>query len=407
MEQCLHSVRAATRHLQAEVWVVDNASTDGSVAALQPLFPEVRWIASTTNDGFARANNRALTLATGKWVLFLNPDTLVPEDCLEKCLQFAADNPDAGAMGVQMLDGSGQYLPESKRGFPGLWTSACKLLGLTAVFPKSALFARYYLGHLPAQQCHRVEVLAGAFMLVRRALLEHTGGFDERFFMYAEDIDLSYRLHKLRLSEQPDVEWHNYYVAHARIIHFKGESSSKGSLAHTRLFYKAMAQFVKKHYGGLRSAWLVGLLYLSIALRAMLAAAAIPIRRLRAKAMAGKGTPAALPPTLWVAGSLQDQAAIEQIVTQALAGKGTAQVALLPTGPAALDIAVNTKQAPEHQQVVWCISDEHSLSKVIQALAQQPPGRWWWHYRGSQSMVCSVHSAKAGVALSAMAHPSL
>jgi GT2 family glycosyltransferase len=400
-------VRAATRHLLAEVWVVDNASTDGSVAALQPLFPEVHWIASTTNDGFARANNRALAQATGKWVLFLNPDTLVPEDCLEKCLQFAADNPDAGAMGVQMLDGSGQYLPESKRGFPGLWTSACKLLGLTAVFPKSALFARYYLGHLPAQQCHRVEVLAGAFMLVRRALLAHTGGFDERFFMYAEDIDLSYRLHKLRLPGQAPVEWHNYYVAHACIIHFKGESSSKGSLAHTRLFYKAMAQFVKKYYGGLRSAWLVGLLYLSIALRAMLAAAAIPIQRLRAGATEGKGIPAALAPTLWVAGSLQDKAVIEQIVIQAQTGKGATRVALLPTGPASLDIVGNTKQVLESSPVVWCISEEHPLSKVIDTLALQPPRRWWWHYRGSQSMVCSVYSTKAGVALSAMAHPSL
>jgi GT2 family glycosyltransferase len=193
MEWC-GGLDGANLAAQTEVIVVDNNSSDGSIAWLRPMFPFVRFIANTNNQGFAKANNQALQQCRGQYVLFLNPDTILPEDCFVQCLSFMEFHPDAGALGVRMIDGSGQYLPESKRGFPSPWVSFCKMSGLTHFFPASKLFARYYLGHLSPAETHQVDVLSGAFMWVRKEVLDKTGGFDERFFMYAEDIDLSYRI---------------------------------------------------------------------------------------------------------------------------------------------------------------------------------------------------------------------
>lgn len=230
---------------QAEVLVVDNNSTDGSIEYLQHRFPFVRFIANNENTGFAKANNLALAQARGKYVLFLNPDTILPEDCFLKCLAFLELHPDAGALGVRMVDGSGDYLPESKRGFPSPWVSFCKMSGLTQLFSHSRLFARYYLGHLSPTAIHKVDVLSGAFMWVRKAVLDKTGGFDERFFMYAEDIDLSYRIQK--------EGYENYYFPDTTIIHFKGESTRRDT-GYIKLFYTAMIQFVEKHFKG-TAAW--------------------------------------------------------------------------------------------------------------------------------------------------------
>lgn len=245
LEQCLYSVLAATEGIAAEIIVADNNSKDGSLRYLQPLFPQVKWIANTQNTGFATANNQALKIAAGEFILYLNPDTLLPEDCLLLCLRFITAHSKAGALGIKMLDGSGRFLPESKRGFPSPATSLFKLAGLAALFPKSKVLARYYLGYLPQNQNHEVDVLAGAFMLVRKEVLEKTGAFDERFFMYGEDIDLSYRIQK--------GGWQNWYLAESSIIHFKGESTKKGSLNYVKLFYQAMYLFVQKHYGGGRA----------------------------------------------------------------------------------------------------------------------------------------------------------
>lgn len=248
VEQCLCSVQKAIAGTAAEIIVVDNASSDGSIAYLRPGFPSIKFIENITNTGFAKANNEALRFANGKFVLFLNPDTLVPEDCFSKCIGFMNSHPDAGALGVRMVNEKKEFLKESKRGFPTPATSFWKLTGITKLFPRSKKFSRYYLGHLDEHSNHEVDVLSGAFMLVRKELLDKTGGFDERFFMYAEDIDLSYRIQKLG--------YRNYYFAGTTIIHYKGASTKK-DFRYVKIFYKAMSQFVKKHYGtGLYSMFL-------------------------------------------------------------------------------------------------------------------------------------------------------
>jgi N-acetylglucosaminyl-diphospho-decaprenol L-rhamnosyltransferase len=266
LEQCLCSVRkaigelaVATGERNVEVWVVDNNSTDGSIEYLQSRFPFVQFIKNTTNKGFSKANNQGLQKASGKYVLFLNPDTILPEDAFTSCIAFMESTADAGALGVQMIDGTGQYLKESKRGFPSFWVSFCKMSGLTRSLPTSKIFARYYMGHLSNQEINKVDILSGAFMLVRKAALDKTGGFDEQFFMYGEDIDLSYRLQQSG--------YNNYYFPDCTIIHFKGESTRKDS-KYVRQFYKAMVQFVQKHFHGELAWFYTGLLEAVIWLRA-------------------------------------------------------------------------------------------------------------------------------------------
>lgn len=242
LEQCLFSLRRACKGIEAEVIVIDNRSSDGSIEYLRPKFPDVRFIKKESNIGFAKACNAGLQLATGKYILFLNPDTLVPEDCFPVCFSFFDRHDDCGALGVKMVDGSGRFLKESKRSFPSPVTSLYKLIGLSRFFPRSRTFSKYHLGHLDDANNHEVDVLAGAFMMIRKEVLDETGGFDEMFFMYGEDVDLSYRIQK--------AGYRNYYVAETSIIHFKGESTRRGSLNYVRMFYKAMSLFVHKHYGG-------------------------------------------------------------------------------------------------------------------------------------------------------------
>lgn len=194
LEQCLFSVMHALQHMDGEVIVIDNASTDGSRDYLEARFPSIQFVWNGENHGFAKANNQAIQLAKGEFVLFLNPDTIVAEDCFVKCIAFFSEHSNAGAAGVRMVDGSGEFLRESKRAYPSLLTSFFKLTGLTTLFPRSPIFSRYHLGHMDQDKDHDVDVLAGAFMMVRQQVLKETGGFDERFFMYGEDIDLSYRI---------------------------------------------------------------------------------------------------------------------------------------------------------------------------------------------------------------------
>ncbi|MCS7037224.1 MAG: glycosyltransferase family 2 protein [Saprospiraceae bacterium] len=262
LEQCLLSVQLALEGIEGEVWVVDNASTDDSVSLVRQRFPEVRLIANRENVGFAAANNQAIRQSCGEYVLLLNPDTLVEADTFRHCLAFMDAHPEAGALGVRMLDGSGQYLPESKRGFPTPWVSFCKMMGLGVLFPRSARFNGYYMGHLDLSQTHPVDVLAGCFMFIRRSALERAGLLDEAFFMYGEDIDLSYRLQQ--------AGFQNYYYPHTRILHYKGESTQK-DFRYVRRFYEAMIIFARKHFrrGGL--GLLVLLLQAAIALRAVAA----------------------------------------------------------------------------------------------------------------------------------------
>ncbi|HEX4956785.1 MAG TPA: glycosyltransferase family 2 protein [Lacibacter sp.] len=245
LEQCLSSVQKAIQGIDAEVLVADNASADGSIEYLAAKFPGVQFISCKENIGFARANNKALQQAKGAFILFLNPDTILAENSCTQCMNFLQTHSGAGALGVRMVDGSGRFLPESKRGFPSSSASFYKLSGLSALFPRSKTFARYHLGYLDEHQTHKVDVLSGAFMMVRKELLQQTGGFDEDYFMYGEDIDLSYRLQQIK--DANGVAYRNYYVCNTTILHFKGESTKKGSLNYVRQFYNAMLLFVKKH----------------------------------------------------------------------------------------------------------------------------------------------------------------
>lgn len=262
LEQCLLSAIKAMNHIDGEIIVIDNHSTDDSNVFFQDEFPRVRFIWNKQNLGFARANNQGLAVARGNIILFLNPDTIVPEDCFEKCLAFV--NERTCALGIKMLDGSGNFLKESKRAFPTPATSLFKLCGLSKLLPHSKTFSKYHLGYLNENQNHEVDVLAGAFMMVPKAILDKVGGFDEDFFMYGEDIDLSFRIQKAGFS--------NFYFADSCIIHFKGESTKKGSLNYVKMFYKAMGIFVKKHYGSNRSVAFRLAIYVAIFTRASFSA---------------------------------------------------------------------------------------------------------------------------------------
>ena len=271
VEQCLRSIVPSAVGIVHEVIVVDNASTDGSRAYLEPRFQWVRFIWNQQNRGFAVANNQALAEAKGQFVLFLNPDTIISEESLAACIDHFRKHVKAGAVGIRMLDGSGRFLRESKRSFVTPLTAFYKLSGLANLFPKSPVFARYHQGHLDPLKNHQTDVLAGAFMMVRRTVLEKTGGFDEQFFMYGEDIDLCYRIRK--------AGYENHYLSHPPIIHFKGESTSRHSLKYVRMFYGAMAIFAKKHYGGWKSGLFTASIHLAIWLRAIATVLVIPFRR--------------------------------------------------------------------------------------------------------------------------------
>ncbi|MGZ5136072.1 MAG: glycosyltransferase family 2 protein, partial [Flavitalea sp.] len=242
LEQCLHSVRKATKGINAEVFVVDNNSTDGSRLYLESRFPEVMFTWNTTNVGFGKANNSVLKNAKGRFILFLNPDTIIAEDTLQHCISFADKQHKLGGLGVRMIDGSGKYLRESKRSFPTASAAIYKMTGIHALFPRSKYFSSYYAGHLAADKDNKVDVLAGAFMMVSKEAIAATNGFDEDYFMYGEDIYLSYRMVL--------AGFENFYFGSATIIHFKGESTQRLSATYIQHFYGAMNLFVGKHLQG-------------------------------------------------------------------------------------------------------------------------------------------------------------
>jgi len=265
LEQCLISVYASLKGIDAEIFVVDNASSDDSCTMIKEKFPEVILIENSKNLGFSKANNQAIVRSKGKYVLLLNPDTVVQEDTFSKCIAFMSSKPNAGSLTVKMIDGKGNYLPESKRGFPSPWVSFFKIFGLTALFPKSKLFARYYLGHLDKNQTQEIDVLPGAFMFIKKEALNKAGLLDEQFFMYGEDIDLSYRIAK--------AGYKNYYYPECQIIHYKGESTKKGSLNYVLIFYKAMIIFAKKHFKSNKASTFIVLINIAIYFRAFLSIA--------------------------------------------------------------------------------------------------------------------------------------
>ena len=251
LEQCLLSVARAVEGISTEVFVVDNASVDGSAEMVRDRFPFVKLICNPENVGFSKANNTAIEKSQGEYILLLNPDTVVAEDTFRKCLTFIEQHPHAGGLGVKMIDGKGNFLPESKRGLPTPSVAFYKTFGLSKLFPRSKIFGRYHLGFLKEDTIDEVDVLPGAFMLLRKSVLDTTGLLDEAFFMYGEDIDLSYRITK--------AGYKNVYFPESAIIHYKGESTKKGSLNYVRIFYNAMVIFSRKHFSGNQS-WLFSLL---------------------------------------------------------------------------------------------------------------------------------------------------
>ena len=237
--QCLLSLTRALQGLEAEVYVVDNHSHDDTVAYLREQFPEITVIASNHNLGFARANNIAIRQTQGSYVLLLNPDTIVAESTISEAVAFMDDHPEAGGLGVRMLRDDGFDAKESRRGLPTPSVAFYKMSGLCSRFPKSRRFGHYYMGYLPWDEPAQIEVISGAFCLLRREALDKIGLLDEDFFMYGEDIDLSYRLLK--------GGYQNWYLP-AKILHYKGESTQKSSFRYVHVFYDAMLIFFRKHY---------------------------------------------------------------------------------------------------------------------------------------------------------------
>jgi GT2 family glycosyltransferase len=263
LEQCLLSVRQASQNVATEVYVVDNISIDGSVEMVKEKFPEVILIENKQNVGFSKANNQAIRVSKGEYVLLLNPDTVVEEDTFEKVVAFMDEHKDAGGLGVKMIDGKGVFLPESKRGLPTPNVAFYKIFGLSNLFPKSKKFGRYHLGYLDKDEVNEIEVLSGAFMLMRRKTLDKVGLLDEDFFMYGEDIDLSYRIIL--------GGYKNYYYPKTKIIHYKGESTKKSSVNYVFVFYNAMIIFAKKHFSSSHANTFSFLIKIAIYFRASIA----------------------------------------------------------------------------------------------------------------------------------------
>ena len=233
LEECIKSVEKALDGIEGDIFVIDNNSSDGSVEYIRERFPKVHIIANKENLGFARANNQAIRMTDAEYILLLNPDTVVYENTLRGCLDFMDANPEAGGVGVRMLTREGNVAPESRRAVPTPWVAFLKMLGLTS---------RYYMSHLPWDKPGRIEVVSGAFCMLRHKALDQIGLLDEDFFMYGEDIDLSYRLLK--------GGWQNWYLPYD-IIHYKGESTQKSSFRYVHVFYQAMLIFFRKHYSHL------------------------------------------------------------------------------------------------------------------------------------------------------------
>src|SRR6478735_5291654 len=239
LENCLFSVQKAMQTIDGEMIIVDNNSNDGSKEYLPSKFLEAKFIFNNENLGFAKACNQGFKISSGNYILFLNPDTVLHGTCLTDCISFLKTHEDAGAVGLRMLDDKGKFLKESKRGLPSPSASFYKLFGLTAIFPGSKTIAKYYQGHLSENENNPVEVLSGASMMIKRAVFEKANGFDESFFMYGEDVDLSLRISQLG--------YKNYYLGKINITHLKGGSTTY-SKKYVQDFYGAMKLFVEKHY---------------------------------------------------------------------------------------------------------------------------------------------------------------
>ncbi|OIP00576.1 MAG: hypothetical protein AUJ98_06975 [Bacteroidetes bacterium CG2_30_33_31] len=260
LEQCLTSIFSSELNFEFDVFVVDNNSVDSSIKMISEKFPQIKLIANKTNNGFSVANNQAIKQSNSEYILLLNPDTIIEIDTLQLSVDFMETHENCGGLGVKMIDGKGKFLPESKRGLPTPSAAFSKIFGLSWLFPKSKRFSAYYLGHLDSDETNEIEILSGAFMMLRKKTLDIIGLLDEDFFMYGEDIDLSYRILKSG--------YKNYYFPKTRIIHFKGESTKKDSINYVFIFYKAMIIFARKHFSSKNAKIFSFLINLAIVVKA-------------------------------------------------------------------------------------------------------------------------------------------
>ncbi len=263
LEVCLHSVLRAAEGIDVEVIVVDNNSVDDSCKMVKERFPNVVLIENKDNKGFSKANNQGYAIAKGEYILFLNPDTVMPEGFLKTTLAYMDQHHEAGALGPRLIDGKGQFAPDSKKSFPSLSVAIFKTTVINKIFSKSSYFNKYYSVHIGERQTAAVDVLSGCCMLVRRKAIEDAGGpFDEDYFMYCEDVDLSYRLEK--------AGYQNIYFPEVDLIHYKGESTRKMTLSYVRIFNEALVTFVKKHYTKKQARMFILFINIGIILRAIL-----------------------------------------------------------------------------------------------------------------------------------------
>jgi GT2 family glycosyltransferase len=371
-EQCLCSVFAAIEQNDIEVIVVDNASQDGSADFLEANFPSIKLIRSEANLGFGKANNLAIRMAAGEFVLLLNPDTLVPEDIFRECLNWMKKDHQTGAIGVRMLDGSGSFLPESKRSFPSPLVSFWKMTGMSSVFRRSAFFNRYALGHLEENGHHSVDVLSGAFMFCRKTPLITLGGFDERFFMYGEDIDLSYRLKQ--------AGWKNDYLGSLSIVHFKGESTQREGLKYIWHFYEAMHLFVKKHYQGPLAGLLTFALQTAIIGRGLISFVMLPLAWMRRNNQKTN----AMQHTLHMVGGSTDRAAVQK---------------LHPPGTRVVEVDDLIQVPISAQTIVFCLGQLSYKQAIAFISLHSKKFHFRWFGNNSKSVVGSDSETTTGYVL--------
>ncbi len=374
LEQCLCSVQKAISTIEAEIIVIDNHSSDGSLDYLRPLFPTVLFLANEKNIGFGKANNIALRQAKGDFILFLNPDTIVNETCFTHSITFLKSAANAGAAGIRMIDGSGKFLPESKRSFPSPVSSFYKLIGLASVFPSSKYFNHYALGNLDENKTHEIDVLAGAFMIIKKEVLEKVNGFDESFFMYGEDIDLSYRIQH--------AGYKIFYLGETSIIHFKGESAKKQNTNYVRMFYNAMDIFVSKHYGKVTSFLFSMFIKLAIAIRTFTTLfQAVFLKMPFSKYNSENSFSQCL-----IIGSPEEQNEINRLLNNELFQKK-----YLP----GVDSLKNIALFPTTKKLIFCAGDI-SYSEIIQFIQSTPNYRFRFHAKGSNCIVGSDSKKGSG-----------
>lgn len=263
LEVCLHAVQSAAKGIDAEIIVVDNNSKDDSCTMIKAKYPQVRLIENNENTGFSRANNQGVAIAKGEYILFVNPDTVMPEDFLTKTIAYMDEHPQAGAIGPRLIDGKGAYAPDGKKSFPSLSVAIFKTTGINKLFSKSTYFNKYYAVHVAEDETAEVDILSGCCMMVRHDIIKQIGGaFDEAYFMYCEDFDLCYRIQQ--------AGYKNIYYPQATLIHYKGESTRKATISHVRIFNDALSVFVKKHYSKTNASLFILLINIGIVLRAVL-----------------------------------------------------------------------------------------------------------------------------------------